>query len=179
MSFFSSFTEHFESGIRKFLPYSLLVFLLLLNAVPIPFVMSGDVKVPLFLMGVYYWSVFRPSFLPPWLAFVAGVIVDLLGGLPLGMNASIYVLVQWIISDQRRFLMGQSFIMIWVGFLIVSIMAGCFGWLVFGLANWMWPPIKPIFFSVMFGGAFFPLVCVALHWTHKILPSQPGSLERS
>ncbi len=179
MSLFTTFTDHFESGARKFLPYSLIVLLLLLNCMSVPFVMGGGIKAPLFLMGLYYWSIYRPTLIPPWMAFAAGMVADLLGGLPVGLSAAIFVLVQWSISDQRRFLMGQSFVMIWFGFFLLSTFTGLLQWLVFGLINLHWPSIKPLFFSILLGQALFPLVNILLHWTHKFLPSGGGSLDRT
>lgn len=175
MSLIGSLTDRFESSARKILPYSLLALLLLLNCVSVPFVMAGEIKAPLFLMAVYYWSIYRPLLLPPWMAFAAGIVADLLGGLPVGMSAVIFVLVQWIVSDQRRFLMGQSFVMIWCGFLFISLGAGFLQWSVYGLTQGLWTPLRPVLFSVLLGLAVFPLVCVTLHWTYKILPSSARS----
>jgi rod shape-determining protein MreD len=177
MSLISTFGERLEAGIRTILPYSLMALLLLLNLVSVPMPMSGDVKAPLFLMALYYWSIYRPSLIPPWLAFLTGLVVDFLGGLPIGLNASAFVLVQWIVSDQRRFLMGQSFVMLWFGFVVLSILVGFFQWLVFGLTQLQWTPFKPIIFSVGVGLASFPVVGLFLHWTHKILRAPSGSLE--
>jgi rod shape-determining protein MreD len=143
-------------------------------------VMSSDVMAPLFLLGLYYWSIYRPTMIPPWLAFSAGIINDLVGGLPVGLNACVYVLAQWIVSDQRRYLMGQSFVMIWLGFLVLSAGAALLEWLMFGLAAQHLIPLRPLVFSVGLGFACFPLVCLLLHWTHKILPVPIGSsLERA
>ncbi len=115
--------------------------------------------------------------IPPWLAFLAGLATDLLGGLPVGLNACAFVLVQWIVSDQRRFLMGQSFIMLWIGFVVLSILVGLFQWLLFGLMQMHWTPIKPIAFSVGVGLASFPIICLFLHWTNKILRAPTSSFE--
>ncbi len=175
MSLISTFSERLELGARTVLPYSLMALLLLLNSVSVPYAMSGDVKAPFFLMVIYYWSIYRPTLIPPWLAFCTGIITDLLGGLPVGLNACVYVLVQWIVSDQRRFLMGQSFIMIWIGFLVLSVLSELLEWMIFGMVNYQWTPLKPLVFSVGLGSACFPLIGLLLHWTHKILPAPVGS----
>lgn len=169
--------ERFDAGARKVLPYSLMALLLILNSVSVPLAVAVDLKPPFFLMGLYYWAIYRPTLIPPWMAFSTGILADLVGGLPLGLNAVVFVLVDWLVTDQRRFLMGQSFIMVWVGYFFVSVFALHLQWLIFGLVNLSWLPVRPLWFSLLLGMALFPLVCVTLHWTHKILPSPVGSLE--
>ncbi len=177
MSLYANFAERFESGARKALPYSLMAVLLFLNSVSVPLVAAADIKAPLFLMGLYYWSIYRPTLIRPWMAFIAGMASDLLGGLPLGLNASVYLLAQWVVTDQRRFLMGQSFVMIWFGFFILSLFTSFLQWLVFGFVNFLWPFPKSLGFSILFGMALFPLVSMALQWTHRILPAPARALE--
>jgi rod shape-determining protein MreD len=175
MTLLTTLIEHFDTGARKLLPYSLMLLLLLLNSVHLPFSAGSDIKAPLFLIGLYYWSIYRPTLIPPWMAFTAGILADLLGGLPLGLNACVFVIVQWTISDQRRFLMGQSFVMIWFGFLLLCLFSSFAEWCIFGLMNMAWPSLKSLAFSILLGMALFPFISVILHWTHKILPAPVGS----
>ena len=177
MNNFSYFAERLESAARKALPYSLMVVLLLLDCVPMPFSTGGHIKAPFFLMGIYYWSIYRPTLIPPWMAFAAGLAADLIGGLPLGFSAASYVLAQWLVMDQRRFLMGQSFVMLWFGFLALSVLISLIQWFIFAAVNFSWPPLRPIFFSLLLGQALFPLICVVLHWTHRMLPTPSRALE--
>jgi len=177
MNNFNHFAERLESGARKALPYGLLIVLLLLNSVPMPFIAGGQVKAPFFLMGIYYWSIYRPTLIPPWMAFAAGLAADFIGGLPLGFSAASYVLAQWLVTDQRRFLMGQSFAMIWFGFLVLTVFISLIQWLIFAVINFALTPLKPIFFSLLFGQALFPLICVCVHWTHRMLPTPARVLE--
>lgn len=177
MSPSAPFAENLEILARKIPPYALMLAFLFLNSVHVPFIPGGAVKAPLFLMGLYYWSIFRPGMFPPWLVFIAGILADLIGAVPLGLNACVFLLVHWTISDQRRFLMGQSFVVIWIGFLIVCSAALLFQWLVFGLVNQAWPMPGQLVFSILLGGALFPLLYVLLNWTYRVMTEQSGELE--
>lgn len=171
MGYFSTGTERAEAGIRYVAPYSLMAVLLVLNCVSFTFPVAGAVKSPLVLMAIYYWAIYRPTLIPAWLVFAAGIAMDLVSGIPaVGSTALVFVIVHWIVGDQRRYLMGQSFLMTWIGFVIVSGAAALAQWGIFGLVNGGWPPIRPLGFSILLGVALFPLVSMLLHLTHKILP---------
>lgn len=44
------------------------------------------------LLGVFIWASFQPSLMPPWLAFLLGVVSDALLALPFGVNATLFAL---------------------------------------------------------------------------------------
>ncbi len=155
-------------------PYLLMSLLFVLNIISLSYPLNGGVKVPLILMAIYYWSIFRPSIVPSWFVFIVGIAFDFLGGSPLGMNASIFVAVQWIISDQRRFLMGQPFVMVWCGFCVVAVLATFVQWFFFGLIHFQWTFSESIWISLVLGVSLFPFVSVLLYLTHRMLPGQEG-----
>lgn len=172
MASFSTFAERIDAGARLLVPYGFMALLFILNVVAISYPLSGAVKAPLFLMGIYYWALYRPTLFPIGVVFAAGLLLDLFSGLPLGLNALVFVLVQWSVRDQRRFLMGQPFMMVWIGFVLLSAATGLLQWVLFGIAAGLsWPPLYPLCISVAFGAAMFPFVCIVLHLTHKLLPA--------
>jgi rod shape-determining protein MreD len=170
MGYFSTGSERAEAGIRFVAPYGLMAVLLFFSIVSFTYPVAGAIKAPLLLMAIYYWAIFRPTLIPAWLVFAVGIFVDLMSGTDaVGASALVFVVVQWIVSDQRRYLMGQSFLMIWIGFILVSGVAGIAQWFVIGLLTG-WQPLKPLGFTILLGIALFPLISLLLHLTHKILP---------
>lgn len=163
-------TAYIQDLFRLSVAYAFIGFIFTLNTVALSFPVTGDIKPPLLLMVIYYWSIYRPTLLPPWFVFMLGALMDFISGWPVGLSALIYVAVHWLIADQRRFLMSQSFVMIWAGYAFVSVVAAFTQWVVFGLIQWNWTPFSPIWYSVFLGAALFPLFSVLLHLTHKILP---------
>ena len=171
MGYFSTWTESASGGVRLLAPYGLMAVLFLFGSFSFAFPAAGTVKAPFLLMAVYYWSIYRPSLVPPWFVFSIGILSDLAGGLPLGLTALVFVAMRWILADQRKFLMGQSFSAVWIGFVILSAAAGAAQWIVFGLISGVFPSPRSLLVSTLFGVALFPAVCVALHLTYKLLPS--------
>ncbi len=151
-------------------PYGFMLVLIIFNVLTIPIILLSTIKLPLVLMGIYYWSIYRPRLFPVWLIFIAGVFLDFIMGLPFGLNALTLVLAQWFVTDQRRFLMGQSFIVIWLGFVILSAIVSTLQWIIFGLVNGAWVSLEPQMWSLLIGSAVFPFIYWLLHLTHKMLP---------
>ena len=118
---------------RLVIPYVVLFLFLSLSLVNIPLPYFSAVRPDFVLMAVFYWSIYRPTLVPPVLCFTLGVLVDFLVGVPVGLHAFLFVSVHWLIRDQRRFLMGQPYIATWAVFSVVSLAAAFWYWGVAGL----------------------------------------------
>lgn len=145
---------------------------LFLNTVSLPLPYAGDVRPHFLLTVIYYWVVYRPTLLPPAMVFLLGLGVDVLAGLPLGMNAFIYLAVQWIVRDQRLYLMGQPYMMVWIGFALTCMAAAAVEWGIFMLSMRTLPSPVPAAAGVVLSVFLFPLVTLLLVPIHKILPSE-------
>ena len=121
-------------------------------------------------MAVYYWSIYRPTLMPPFLCFSVGLLLDILSGLPLGINAIIFTLVQWIVRDQRKFLMAQAYITTWAVFILVAAGAIFLQWGLYGLVSLQWSPVMPVLVSIAATILLFPVVTFLLILSHRILP---------
>ncbi len=97
-----------QSTARLAIPLILLGLMILLGLLSLPVPYAGSARPALVLMAVYYWAIYRPTLVPPFLCFAAGLLTDILSGMPLGLNALVLVIVQWIVRSQRRFLMGPD-----------------------------------------------------------------------
>lgn len=133
-------------------------------------------KAPLFLIVIYYWAIYRPTLLPVWSVFALGCIVDLLTSFVLGFHAGIFVIVQMLVQSQRRVLMTQNFIALWLIFFAISLGVSAVTWGFHSVisAQMLFPQDAPI---VVFAGlAVFPLIYWTLHLTHKLLPGPPAGM---
>lgn len=64
-----------------------LVLVVLMTA---PLIVSVPVFPHLALLGIFVWSTFQPGLMPPWVAFLIGLVTDLLFAMPLGINATLF-----------------------------------------------------------------------------------------
>ena len=153
---------------------AVLLVLFLLSVVPFRIAHLGEVRPVFMLMAVYYWTILRPS--PPLLIFVLGLALDLLSAYPFGMNALVLVAVQALTAGQRKFLLGQSFLVIWAGFAMVALGAGVVQWALFSLFDLAFVSAKPMLISVVLSAFLFPLLVLPLAAVHKVLADSPSAV---
>ncbi len=150
--------------------YLIMFVLFLLNTISIAAPISGSIDIPFIIMMLYYWSIYRPTLIPPFLVFIIGICFDLLSGWPVGLSSFIFLFLRHIVVSQRLFLTGQPFTVVWIGFMIAGIGSLSLQWLLFGLTRFQWTPFYPVFLTSFVAILLFPLISVVLHFSHKALP---------
>lgn len=156
------------------LAYVVIALLFLVNVQAPPLLSAGGAGAPFLLMGIYYWSAYRPTLVPLWLVFIFGLLLDLLSGAPVGLNTCVLVAARWLVTDQRLFLTGQPFMIVWLGFILVCAAASAAQWLIYGALNLAWNAPEVILAMIALGAVMFPPVNILLHATHQLLPAGPG-----
>lgn len=169
---FSSLWLKAEHSLRFMAAYAVVFTFVALDIADLNTELFYSVRPDLTLIAIFYWSIYRPTLTPNWLVFLLGLIVDALNNMPLGLNALIYVLVNWIISDQRRVFVGQPFFVVMLGFAFVLAASHLMRWSFFGLLSFHWPDPMPLLVSYALGLFLFPVASIILHMVHKILPQQ-------
>ena len=148
----------------------LVIFVLFLfSSVPLEFFNLGEIRPAFMLIAVYYMTILRPSIISPLLIFLIGIALDLISSFPLGLNAFILVSVQWLVRGQRKFLLSQSFKIIWASFFLIASASGIIQWLALSLFNFSLYSIKPVLFSALLSSFLFPLIALPLYYIHKSL----------
>jgi rod shape-determining protein MreD len=66
---------------------SVLVLLWLMTA---PLLLPVPVFPQLGLLAIFVWATFQPGLMPPWLAFLLGIVADLMFSQPIGVNATLF-----------------------------------------------------------------------------------------
>jgi len=150
--------------------YAFIFLMLILEMITLPAPLNIAMNIPFILVTVYYWSIYRPSIIPPAIVFAIGIIVDLVTGAPPGVGAIILVGLHWAISNQRAFLSAQNFPMIWLVFAMVLLGIVFAEWLVFGMLNLKWSPLNTAISQFLLGIVAFPFVFFMSHLANKILP---------
>ena len=169
----SALSEQMDVFLRFCVPYTVMFILFIFNMVFFYTPLSTTIEVPFVVMMIYYWAIYRPMLIPPSLVFVVGVCLDSMSGFPMGLSSFIFLILRQIVSDQRLFLTGQPFLVIWLGYAIVSGAFVILQWGVFGLIHLQWTPIAPVFSTFVAGVFLFPAIGLILNLSHKVLPILP------
>ena len=98
---------------RYAVPVIMCATLVILMLAPLPLPVPAMPN--LALMGVLAWVMLQPALMPPVLAFVVGALADLLFGLPLGVNATLYAVAAGSIRLLDLLIVDRSHLVDWFG----------------------------------------------------------------
>jgi rod shape-determining protein MreD len=160
-------------AMRLLLAQGVIILFLLLNIVSFSMPHAGDFKPFFLLMAVYYWAIYRPTVMPVAYTFILGLILDLLAELPIGLSALILVGLQTIVQRSRLFLMGQPYVMVWLGFAMVALAYTLGFWLLISLSQFTfasWDALIQMMIAGLLSIMLFPLASVILQGVHRVLP---------
>ncbi|MFN4311896.1 MAG: rod shape-determining protein MreD [Ferrovibrio sp.] len=144
--------------IRALLPIISSLALVLFGLLPLG-LPHFDVVGPAFaLMAVFYWSIFRSDLMTMTGAFAIGLLLDLLSGGPLGLNALVLLLAHELGVSQRRVFLGSSFLVNWAAFALViaAVLPVC--WALISLLHWQMLPVTPLVAQLLLSLALYPAV---------------------
>jgi rod shape-determining protein MreD len=113
-------TQRVDHMVRQLVPASLVLVLVLLQAIPWHVPALAGVVPALPMIGIYYWSVYRPDLLVPSVAFATGLVNDVVLGAPIGVSSLAFLVIQGMTASQTRFFNGKSFLVIWSGFALLA-----------------------------------------------------------
>ncbi|MDD9900481.1 MAG: rod shape-determining protein MreD [Alphaproteobacteria bacterium] len=150
------------------------VCLLLLSAFPFQIWNLAEVRPAFFLAAAFYWAVFRPRAFPPLAAFLCGLTLDLLYAGPIGLHALTLVVAQGLVRSQRRFLIGQSFVVLWMCFFLVAGGAFFLQWGVHSLFLLETIPPRPLVISAVLTGFVFPPLSWAFYGFSRLFYGPRG-----
>lgn len=158
---------------RQLTPFGLTLILVVLNVVPLHVPGYARIVPVLPLMAIYHWAIYRPRLMPSYAVFAIGLLQDVLTGVPLGVNALVFIGVNGIVLSQRRFFIGKSFAVVWLGFALVAAGAALASWILISIFNLV--PIAPdaAFFQYLLTLGCFPfLAWVFLRWQQTFLKQE-------
>ena len=143
---------------RQITPFILTLAVMIAAMVPLQLPNFAQVMPWLALAAVYYWSVHRPDLMPAVAVFAVGVFHDLAAGTVLGVGAAALVLVHAAVLSQRRFFMSRSFLVIWLGFVVIAAGAILLAWLLNAALLGALIDPRPALFQFLTTIAVYPLV---------------------
>lgn len=124
------------------------------------------------LITIYYWAAQRPDLLPVSVVFIFGVLLDILTGGPLGVNPLVFVILRGLLGSQRRFVIGQTFLVEWGIFAIVAIGAMLIEWLCISIIAKNFLVISPALIQCSVTIIIYPAIAWLFTLCLRILPPE-------
>ncbi len=119
------------------------------------------------LTCVWFWSLFRPEAMAPPMVFLLGLMLDLLGFLPLGVGCLTMLVTHGIAQWSRRFLSRQGFAVVWLIFTGVACGIAAMNWGLVCLLTLSLMPPGPALFQAGLAMALYPAVAIPLALAHR------------
>lgn len=121
------------------------------------------------MMGITYWTLVRPRAMGPFVVFLFGIATDLITFLPLGLHAFVFVLAQIVLKRQRRFLVGQGFLVLWASFAILAFSVALLLALIAQAIQGVSVPFTTTCLSAVLASSFLPLLLWVLDRVHALM----------
>src|SRR4051794_13073539 len=145
---------------RASFPACTSVLLMLISQAPLGINGQAALLPAVALCSVWFWSLFRPANLPPPVVFIIGLLLDLLGYLPLGVGVFTLLCVHGVATSLRRWLAPRGFAWIWSAFALVACAASLLIWLLMMLLTFRLLPPNPAMFTAILTIALYPVLAV-------------------
>jgi len=161
-------TQEQSHGLKVVFPFLSILFLIVVMVLPYNIPVIGDIMPYLTLIGVYYWSVFKPEMLPVAAVFILGLVQDVLMGSPFGLMPLMLIVVQQFVFIQGRQFLERDFIFNWVIFVMLVVGFGAVYWIITSLYYREVLDYFDVFGQILLTIAFYPIITGLLRLVKKV-----------
>lgn len=154
---------------RRAFPVTSTVLLMLASNAPFGIPDQAALLPAVTMIAVFFWSVFRPSGMPPLAVFLIGLLLDLLGWLPLGTGVLTLLLAHAFCARWRRGLARQGFLPVWLVFTGFAAAAAAVMWGLASLLILRLLPMAPAAFQAVLTAALYPVLAIPFGRAHRDL----------
>jgi len=152
---------------RHAFPAACTILLMLVTQTPLGITDQYALLPAVTLACVYFWSLFRPAAMPPPVVFVLGLLLDLLGYLPVGVGILTLLVVHGLALRWRRILTRLGFLPVWLAFAGFSIGAAALGWVLIAALSFRLVPVAPALFQAVLTAALYPALAILFVQAHR------------
>jgi rod shape-determining protein MreD len=162
-----SWGQRLDTAARRGFPAGTTIIGMILLTAPLGMPGQAQLMPAFTLAAVFFWTLFRPTSVPPPLVFLIGVLADLLGEMPIGSDVLVLLLTQLLVIRSRRFLPQKGFLFVWLVFVAVAAVAAGLEWALACLMNWaIYPPISGVFQFLLSAG-LYPVLATGFTRAHR------------
>lgn len=157
--------HQFQLGFRKSIPALVLLFGVILDGSRVFYLLPVTPLLTLSL--IYYWSIYRPDLLPPWVIFSLGIFQDIMGCCFIGQSTFLYLCFYGFVLLQRRYLINLSFETVWIIFSLSCLVLIILEWFVVYLIGGYFFNISSSLWTYLFAIFSYPWVYLLLNTLRK------------
>ncbi len=154
---------------RHAFPAFTTVMMMLLTELPLKMPGQAALLPAVALIAVWFWSLVRPSSMPPLAVFVIGFLLDLRAYLPLGSGVLTLLIAHGMAARFGRGLVQQGFAMVWLVFGFVATGAAALLWLLTALLTFRLLSPAPALFQAAITAALYPVLAIPFASAHRTL----------
>lgn len=147
---------------ERLLPPVSSVLLMLLAYVPVYMGIFNNIRADLGLIAIYFWMLNRADLFDLKSVVFMGLVDGTLSSSVFGLELFAYLLMYVLTLNLRKFLVGRSFLVIWYGFMAITLVVLLLKWSVAAIYYGQFLPFTPLMFSYLQNAAIYPLISVLL-----------------
>ncbi|NHN87072.1 rod shape-determining protein MreD [Acetobacter conturbans] len=121
------------------------------------------------MASVFFWSVWRPASMSVGMVFCLGLLLDLIGFAPLGVEAFVFLLLHGIAGHARFGFMRLNFLALWIVFVLLEAGACWLVWFLVSALSFRLMPTAPVIFEGMLAAGLYPPFAAVGTWAHRRL----------
>ena len=161
--------ENINSLFQRLLPLLSSVFLVLLSYLPLNSLFLNTIHPAIGLICGYFWLVHRPDLFNLWSICCLGLVDDVISAAPMGSSIFAMLVLYVLTNAASKFLTAKPFVVLWYGFIALSLGTLLLRWLVVSVYYSRFLPLGVLFFSYLITVFCYPLISLLLAFVQNRL----------
>ena len=151
-------SENVVPLVQKLLPLLSSVVVLFLAYLPVNVGILNNIRPDFGLMCVYFWILHRPDLFNLFSIVILGILDMAVSSALPGVSLFAYLTMYVLLYNTQRFFNAKPFVVIWYGFMALSLATLLIKWLVVSLYYGQFLPLSMLMFGYLISAAIYPLV---------------------
>lgn len=160
----------------RLLPGAITALIVVLLAAPTGIPGAMALAPGLTMASVFFWSVWRPASMSVPIVFCLGLLLDLIGFAPLGVEAFTFLLLHGIAVHARFGFMRLNFLVLWIAFVLLEACACWLIWFLVSTLSLRVMPTEPVIFEGVLAAGLYPPFAAFGTWAHRRLSNPEPQL---
>ena len=156
------FDEKVATHFQRSLPVLTSLLFMLLAFVPFSFSLFYDVRPDFGLMCIYFWMLHRPDLFSLLIVVLMGLVSMAVSSSVGGSALLCYLCMYLLVYNTQKLFNAKSFVVIWYGFMALSLVSMLIKWLVVSVYYNEFLPLSMLMLGYLMGAFLYPLISMVL-----------------